>query len=142
MDPKRKNVPQRVDMTGNIVSKRRSSVKMAKEPSYKVVRSTDEDDDSNDEEGSDSFSETVFKILDQLMGILEFVPLLLLLFVPDFKIAVTAAMGVAIFNNCFSYFMYKMGKTRSWPKVLDLMFLILFVAMTVSIWTKPETIDC
>merc|ERR1712238_328186 len=75
------------------------------------------------------------------MGMLEFVPLILLLFVPDLTIAVTAALGVAIFNNCFSYFMYKMGKTRSWPKILDLMFLVLFFAMTVSIWTKPETID-
>jgi len=139
MDPKRKKLPSRIDMTGNIVSKRRSSVKMAKEPSYTVVRSAD--DGSNDEEGSDSFSETFFQILGLFMFGLSFVPIVLGFAISDFKIAATAGMGVALFNMCFSYFMYKMGKTRSWPKILDIMLLVIFFIQTVTIWTKPDTAD-
>mmetsp|Transcript_66721 Transcript_66721/g.74750 ORF Transcript_66721/g.74750 Transcript_66721/m.74750 type:complete len:308 (-) Transcript_66721:124-1047(-) len=138
MDPKRKNLPQRVDMTGNIVSKRRSSVKMAKRQSYKVQSA---EEDGSDKEGGGSSSEKFFQILGMLMFGLSFVPIVLGFAVSDFKIAVTAGMVVAIFNMCFSYFMYKKGKTRSWPKILDICLLVINFIQTVTIWTNPETAD-
>jgi len=138
MDPKRKNLPQRVDMTGNIVSKRRSSVKMAKRQSYKVQSA---EEDGSDKEGGGSSSEKFFQILGMLMFGLSFVPIVLGFAISDFKIAVTAGMGVALFNMCFSYFMYKMGKTRSWPKILDICLLVITFIQTVTIWTNPETAD-
>jgi len=76
-----------------------------------------------------------------LMFGLSFVPIVLGYFISDFRIAVTAAMGFALCNMCFSYFMYKMGKTRSWPKILDICLLVITFIETVTIWTAPESAD-
>jgi len=116
----------------------RTSVKMARRPSYKATSNSSNNGNSTSEGGC---SETLYKYLGYLMMYFSFVPMFIAMFVGNMRIAATLAMGIAVLNNLFAFFMYKMGKTRSWPKPLDVIFFILFLVQTIAVWVKPDSND-
>ena len=119
-------------MTSSNQPERRSLLATAKQPSYKKS-------DKSVEEGK--CTETLFQYLGYFMMFVGFAPLFIGQFVDNFKIAASAAMGVAIFSACLSLVMYKLGRTNSWPKPIDVMFFILFGIQTIVVFAKPESND-
>lgn len=118
---------------GSTKAARPSVSKPAHQKSYRNV----------DESGEEvkGFSEYVFEALHHIMMFLSFVPIFIGQFIEDFQIAAAAALGVVVFNTLLSFMMYKLGKTKSWPKPLDICFFVLFGIQTIVVFAYPESGD-
>ena len=80
------------------------------------------------------------KLLFSLMQFLGWVPLILLFTIGDTQLAFTIAFGVVCLNLALSLVYHKMGKTRSWPRILDIIFFCLFGSLTIMVWALPEDV--
>ena len=81
----------------------------------------------------------VWKVARVPLGILGWVPLILAGAVPDYRVAVTSALGVAIFNQLCIYALHRLtGFPRIWPRTLDSIFTVLFLALTIAAWADQS----
>lgn len=118
-----------LDKQGSNVSR----ASLAKQPSYR-------NKGGDDDEGSRTI-ELVFKVLVILLTIISFAPLVLGLLIPDKRVAATVATVTALFGNAFGYALYRLGRTVSWPKPLDIITLVIFLVETIWLWAYPESND-
>jgi len=81
----------------------------------------------------------VWKVARVPLGILGWVPLILAGAVPDYRVAVTSALGVALFNQLCIYALHRLtGFPRIWPRTLDSIFTVLFLALTIAAWADQS----
>ena len=118
---------------GSTKAARPSVSKPAHQKSYRNV----------DESGEEvkGFSEYMFEALHHFMMFSSYIPLFLGQFIEDFQIAAAASLGVVVFNALLSFMMYKLGKTQSWPKPLDICFFVLFGIMVIVVFAYPASAD-
>lgn len=121
--------------TGHGNSRRGSTASLAKQPSYKVK------DDAGGHGEDNKCNELIFKLLAHIMFVLAFSPIFIGLFIADKRIALTGAMVASLFSNIYAFVLYKLGRTVSWPKPLDLILFTLFLAQTLCIWIWPEGLN-
>lgn len=111
-----------------------------------VVNGANDDGDDDDEDGDGGNSKRVdamISALHTLAGILGWAPLIITFIVQDnFKIMFLSAFVVGCFNLFFvTVILYKWNKTRSWPKTLDVIFVVVFGVLTLVTWIFPDTVD-
>ena len=74
----------------------------------------------------------------QLLG---WVPLIVGLSITDYRIAVTAAFGMALVTIAYDYTWFRMGKTKVFPTTLSCIFAVMFGALTGLMWADDERSD-
>ena len=92
-------------------------------------------------EGKDEKTTWLSRVTGLFFAILGFAPLIVGFLISDFRIASTVALSLALFNFTISYFSYRAGRTRTWPKVLDCIFLSLFAVLTALTWADQKRDD-
>jgi len=80
----------------------------------------------------------VYRVFSLIMFFIVWAPLVIQLSVPNKRIAITASAGAALVNVCLSGIHYKMGGTKTWPKVMDIAFLCIFGLLTIFVWSVPS----
>lgn len=77
----------------------------------------------------------LLKILQFLLG---FAPWIVAFAVPDFRYGCTAALGLTGVAFAFEFFLYRTERTMVFPKVLNIIELVLFVALTILSWADMK----
>lgn len=80
----------------------------------------------------------VYHVISWIMPFIGWAPLVIILSVPNKRIALTASAGTALVSFCLSGIHYKMGGTKTWPKVMDISFLCTFGLLTILAWSLPS----
>eukprot|EP00588_Corethron_pennatum_P025490 CAMPEP_0194323484 /NCGR_PEP_ID=MMETSP0171-20130528/25777_1 /TAXON_ID=218684 /ORGANISM="Corethron pennatum, Strain L29A3" /LENGTH=293 /DNA_ID=CAMNT_0039082143 /DNA_START=66 /DNA_END=947 /DNA_ORIENTATION=+ len=114
----------------------RTSITSARQSSYIKATSNDEDNNDTSEGGC---MDTLYMCLGSFFNFFSLVTMIIPMLVPDMQIAAALSLGIVVFNNLFGFFMYKIGKTRSWPKPLDVILFILFLVQAISVWFMPKS---
>ena len=78
------------------------------------------------------------RILGLFLSLMGFVPLVCAFVISDFRIGCLVALAGALLNFGISFWSYRSGRTKTWPKVLDCIFLGLFGVLTVLTWTDQS----
>lgn len=58
--------------------------------------------------------------------------------VPDFRYGCTAALGLALVGLALEYFLFRTERTKVFPKVLNMIQLALFLALTILSWADRK----
>jgi len=77
----------------------------------------------------------LLRIAQEVLGALPFI---VAGAVPDFRYGCTAALGLALVGLTFEYLLYRTERTRVFPKVMNIIQLALFVALTFLSWADSE----
>ncbi len=80
----------------------------------------------------------VSKLLGLFLHIMGFAPLICGFVFSDFRLGSSVALGIALLNFVLSFLSYRAGRTKTWPKVLDVIFISLFGVLTILAWADQK----
>ncbi len=81
---------------------------------------------------------TGFKLL---VNILEWAPLWCFWLIGNVTYAYTAAFVVVVLSFCLTFVQKRMGELTTFPKPLDVIFVVVFGSLTFLSWAYPNNVD-